>query len=66
MFNHIDKFMYKYCYCYGCRYILDNPAIFNGATVLDVGSGCGASAKACALCGADNVIANDVDPGVYI
>ncbi|XP_060593838.1 electron transfer flavoprotein beta subunit lysine methyltransferase-like [Ruditapes philippinarum] len=44
------------------RYILDNPAIFNGATVLDVGSGCGASAIACVMCGAENVIANDVDP----
>jgi predicted nicotinamide N-methyase len=58
--------MHKNHYSYGCRYILDNPAIFKGATVLDVGSGCGASAIACAMCGADNVIANDVDPGVYI
>lgn len=34
-----------------------------GKTVLDVGSGCGASAIASKLSGAAHVIANDIDKG---
>ena len=33
--------------------------------MLDVGSGCGASAIACVMSGAKHVIANDVDTGLY-
>ncbi|XP_071093042.1 electron transfer flavoprotein beta subunit lysine methyltransferase-like [Haliotis cracherodii] len=43
------------------RYILDNRDKFRQRTVLDVGSGCGASAIAAALCGAKTVVANDID-----
>ncbi|XP_061628442.1 electron transfer flavoprotein beta subunit lysine methyltransferase [Phyllopteryx taeniolatus] len=43
------------------RYLLDHPRICLGKSVLDVGSGCGASAIAAKLCGADRVVANDID-----
>ncbi|XP_069019552.1 electron transfer flavoprotein beta subunit lysine methyltransferase [Embiotoca jacksoni] len=44
------------------RYVLDDPAVCRGKTVLDLGSGCGASAIAAKLCGAARVVANDIDP----
>lgn len=47
------------------RYLLDNPDECQGKTVLDVGSGCGASAIAAKLCGAAHVIANDIDKGMH-
>ncbi|KAK6192020.1 hypothetical protein SNE40_003574 [Patella caerulea] len=43
------------------RYILDNGERFNGKTIVDIGSGCGATAIACKLVGARHVIANDID-----
>ncbi|KAM4572966.1 electron transfer flavoprotein beta subunit lysine methyltransferase [Odontesthes bonariensis] len=43
------------------RYILDNPKVCRGKAVLDLGSGCGASAIVAKLCGAAHVVANDVD-----
>ncbi|CAG5958299.1 unnamed protein product, partial [Menidia menidia] len=43
------------------RYLLDNPAVCRGKAVLDLGSGCGASAIAAQLCGAAHVVANDID-----
>ncbi|KAM3609836.1 uncharacterized protein V6R79_020973 [Siganus canaliculatus] len=43
------------------RYLLDNPELCRGRTVLDLGSGCGASAIAAKLCGAAHVVANDID-----
>jgi len=43
------------------RYILDNPALIRGRTVLDVGSGCGLCAIAAALSGG-TVTAADTDP----
>lgn len=43
------------------RYLLDNPAESRGRTVLDLGSGCGASAIAAKLSGAAHVVANDID-----
>ncbi|XP_022085640.1 electron transfer flavoprotein beta subunit lysine methyltransferase-like [Acanthaster planci] len=43
------------------RYLLDNPGVVSGKSVLDVGSGCGASAIAAALVGAKSVLANDID-----
>ncbi|XP_070572562.1 electron transfer flavoprotein beta subunit lysine methyltransferase-like [Ptychodera flava] len=44
------------------RFLLDNPDYVHGKTVLDVGSGCGASAIAAAMLGAKYVLANDIDP----
>ena len=44
------------------RYILDNPEVVRGKTVLDVGSGCGVAALAAARAGAALVCANDIDP----
>ncbi|CAI5664763.1 unnamed protein product [Oreochromis niloticus] len=43
------------------RYVLDNPEVCRDQTVLDLGSGCGASAIAAKLCGAAHVVANDID-----
>ncbi|CAF98256.1 unnamed protein product, partial [Tetraodon nigroviridis] len=43
------------------RYLLDNPDECKGKRVLDVGSGCGASAIASRLSGAAHVTANDID-----
>ena len=45
------------------RYILDHPDLFRGEKVLDVGSGCAASAIACKLVGVSRVTANDTDKG---
>jgi len=44
------------------RYILDNPQVVANKRVLEVGSGCGAVSIACALSGAAEVVANDIDP----
>jgi len=44
------------------RFILDNPEVVAGKTVLDVGSGCGVAALAAAMAGAKSVCANDIDP----
>lgn len=43
------------------RFLLDNPSVCRGRSVLDLGSGCGASAIAAALSGAAHVVANDID-----
>jgi len=48
------------------RYILDNPKVVAGKRVLEVGSGCGAVSIACALSGAAEVVANDIDPVAII
>ncbi|XP_054278697.1 electron transfer flavoprotein beta subunit lysine methyltransferase-like isoform X3 [Macrosteles quadrilineatus] len=48
------------------RYILDHPEIVKGKRVLDLGSGCGATAIAAAKCGAKSVTANDIDPRACI
>uniref|UniRef100_A0A1B6HYD7 ETFB lysine methyltransferase n=2 Tax=Homalodisca liturata TaxID=320908 RepID=A0A1B6HYD7_9HEMI len=48
------------------RYILDHPEIVRGQRVLDLGSGCGATAIAAARCGAKSVTANDIDPWACI
>ena len=45
------------------RYLLNNPGVAKGKRVLDLGSGCGASAIAASLCGASHVVANDIDNG---
>ena len=44
------------------RYILDNPDIGRGRTVLDIGAGSGLVAIAAARAGARQVTANDIDP----
>ncbi|XP_039617773.1 electron transfer flavoprotein beta subunit lysine methyltransferase [Polypterus senegalus] len=44
------------------RFLLDNPGTSRGKKVLDLGSGCGASAMAASLSGASHVLANDIDP----
>ncbi|XP_054737586.1 electron transfer flavoprotein beta subunit lysine methyltransferase-like [Anastrepha obliqua] len=43
------------------RFILDNPSLVTGKSVLDVGSGCGASAVAALMHNAKYVVANDID-----
>ncbi|XP_076159443.1 electron transfer flavoprotein beta subunit lysine methyltransferase isoform X1 [Alosa pseudoharengus] len=43
------------------RYLLDNPEVSRGKKVLDLGSGCGASAIAAKMCSAAHVVANDID-----
>lgn len=52
--------------CSVCRYLLDNHAVCRGKTVLDLGSGCGASAIAAKLSGAAHVVANDIDAGMHL
>ncbi|XP_072033034.1 electron transfer flavoprotein beta subunit lysine methyltransferase-like [Amphiura filiformis] len=44
------------------RFLLDNPDFVRGKSVLDIGSGCGASAIGCKVAGAYRVMANDIDP----
>ncbi|XP_073177650.1 electron transfer flavoprotein beta subunit lysine methyltransferase isoform X2 [Lepidochelys kempii] len=44
------------------RYILDNPDAVRMGSVLDLGSGCGATAIAAVMSGASQVLANDIDP----
>ncbi|XP_046570148.1 electron transfer flavoprotein beta subunit lysine methyltransferase-like isoform X2 [Haliotis rubra] len=48
------------------RYILDNRDKFRQRMVLDVGSGCGASAIAAAQSGAKAVVANDIDAAATV
>lgn len=44
------------------RYLLDNPDVVRGKSVLDIGSGCGATAIAAKMSGASRILANDIDP----
>ncbi|XP_037369966.1 electron transfer flavoprotein beta subunit lysine methyltransferase isoform X2 [Talpa occidentalis] len=44
------------------RYILDHPDVVRGKSVLDLGSGCGATAIAAKMRGASRILANDIDP----
>ncbi|XP_012859469.1 electron transfer flavoprotein beta subunit lysine methyltransferase [Echinops telfairi] len=44
------------------RYLLDNPDIVKGKSVLELGSGCGATAIAAKMSGASRILANDIDP----
>jgi len=44
------------------RHVLDHPEIVRGRRVLDFASGCGVSAVAAALAGAESVIAVEIDP----
>ncbi|XP_016050404.1 electron transfer flavoprotein beta subunit lysine methyltransferase isoform X2 [Erinaceus europaeus] len=46
------------------RYILDNPDTVRGKSVLDLGSGCGATAIAAKMSGSSRILANDIDPRV--
>ncbi|XP_033018938.1 electron transfer flavoprotein beta subunit lysine methyltransferase isoform X2 [Lacerta agilis] len=44
------------------RYLLDNPEVVREKRVLDLGSGCGATAIAAMMSGASHIVANDIDP----
>ncbi|GLY94912.1 50S ribosomal protein L11 methyltransferase [Actinoplanes sp. NBRC 103695] len=44
------------------RYVLDNPGLVAGRTVLDLATGSGLVAVAAARAGAARVVANDIDP----
>ena len=44
------------------RYLLDNPALVRGKTVLDFGAGSGLQGLAAARAGASRVLALDIDP----
>ncbi|XP_004874679.1 electron transfer flavoprotein beta subunit lysine methyltransferase isoform X1 [Heterocephalus glaber] len=44
------------------RYLLDNPDVVRGKSVLDLGNGCGATAIAAHMSGASRILANDIDP----
>ncbi|XP_039267144.2 electron transfer flavoprotein beta subunit lysine methyltransferase homolog [Styela clava] len=44
------------------RFLLDNPSITKEKNILDIGSGCGASVISALKCGANHVVANDIDP----
>nr|XP_020138666.1 electron transfer flavoprotein beta subunit lysine methyltransferase [Microcebus murinus] len=44
------------------RYLLDHPDVVRGKSVLDLGSGCGATAIAAKMSGASRILANDIDP----
>lgn len=48
------------------RFLLNNPEVSEGRKVLDLGCGCGASAIAARLSGASHVVANDIDPSVFL
>lgn len=54
------------CFWFGFRFILDESDTFSDSTVVDVGSGCGASSIAAVKAGAELVICNDVDIGKYL
>jgi predicted nicotinamide N-methyase len=43
------------------RYVLDNPQLVRGKIVFDFASGSGLVAIACALAGAERVVANEID-----
>ena len=43
------------------RYVLDHPGLFDGRSVLDLGSGSGLTAIAARMAGAKSVLANDID-----
>nr|WP_042179621.1 50S ribosomal protein L11 methyltransferase [Kibdelosporangium sp. MJ126-NF4]CEL13921.1 SAM-dependent methyltransferases [Kibdelosporangium sp. MJ126-NF4]CTQ88288.1 SAM-dependent methyltransferases [Kibdelosporangium sp. MJ126-NF4] len=44
------------------RYVLDNPSLVAGRSVLDLAAGCGVVALAAAKAGARRVVANEIDP----
>ncbi|ULU13025.1 hypothetical protein L5515_001979 [Caenorhabditis briggsae] len=43
------------------RYILDNKSSFRGSTIMDFGTGCGSASMAASICGAQKILANDID-----
>ena len=56
---------WMFCWASGhamASWIIHNPKLVKGKTVLDVGSGSGVVAIACALAGAAKVFASDIDP----
>ncbi|XP_043944065.1 electron transfer flavoprotein beta subunit lysine methyltransferase isoform X2 [Protopterus annectens] len=53
---------FRICTDISTMYILDYPDVVKCKSVLDIGSGCGASAIAAQMSGASQVVANDIDP----
>jgi predicted nicotinamide N-methyase len=56
-----------WCFCWAsgqvlARYLLDNPSLVAGKTVVDFGAGCGIVAIAAKRAGAERVVACDLDP----
>lgn len=47
------------------RFVLENPDIVKDKSVLDVGSGCGATSIAAIMKKAKYAVANDIDEGKY-
>ena len=63
IFKIINYLLSVFCHSF-YSYLLDNPSIVRNKSVLDIGSGCGASSIASIMCGATRVLANDIDPGM--
>lgn len=57
-FPYLRYFLFSFYF----RYLLDNPDVVRGKSVLDLGSGCGAAAIAAKMSGASKILANDIDP----
>ncbi len=60
---------WAFCWASGqvlARYVLDNPDLVRGRTVLDFGCGSGVAGIAAALAGASRVIACDLDPDALL
>ena len=56
-----------WAFCWGggqalARYLLDNPVITNGLTVVDLGAGSGVAGIAAGLAGSKRIVAVDIDP----
>src|SRR6056300_1456159 len=59
-----DPPYWSFCWASGqvlARYLLDNPSLVAGNTVVDFGAGCGVVAIAAKLAGAERAIACDLD-----
>ena len=60
---------WAFCWASGqvlARYILDNPELVRNKRVMDFGAGSGVVAIACAMAGAKQVIACDIDPDALL
>ena len=60
---------WAFCWASGqvlARYILDNPELVRNKRIMDFGAGSGVVAIACAMAGAKQVIACDIDPDALL